>query len=196
MASLSTAPIEKNSKENRETHSTCDGSFSEKDAKPSSQDDTRCAHNWEKKGRGDFSFSDGCCGDFSHKEGFQSNDWVKGASLSASRVFPSLGYVLDKKKSLRNYLDRYERLPREVERKLDQLSKVKGEVFVRAAKEYAAYVTLMLKDLSKTSYGDLQRIVKECLLVGDVKREIVNGYFQNGDISPMVFEVCLLGKHC
>jgi hypothetical protein len=87
-----------------------------------------------------------------------------------------MGYVLDKEEGPFGITQIDDKLPREVGRKLNQLSKVKGEVFVRAANEYAAYVTLMLEDLSKTSDGDLQRIVKKCLWEGEIEREVVDGH--------------------
>lgn len=98
--------------------------------------------------------------------------------------------------ALRHHRDRYQSITSEVAERLTHLRNTKGEVFYRAAREYASYVNLMLRDLSKTSNRELKSMVKECLRLGQMEREVVKGHFQNEDLSPMLFEICLLGKYC
>ena len=110
--------------------------------------------------------------------------------------FPVWDTYWIKKKALADFKDRYDHIPVEVAQEIEKCRYTNGQTFVSAAREYASYVNLMLRDLSNTTDKDLQKIITACLREGDMEREVVEGHFQNKDISPMLFEICLLGRHC
>jgi hypothetical protein len=117
------------------------------------------------------------------------------ASKLLNFFFPELFPVWDtgwiKKKALKHYRDIY--LPENVQTRLSGLAQSK------AALEYAEYVYLMLQDLWRTKPSELRRLRSACFSYCERK-----GYYEPqiaiegnyNDITPLLFEMCLLGKHC
>jgi hypothetical protein len=60
-----------------------------------------------------------------------------------------------------------------------------------AGSEYASYVDLMVKDLAKV--GDYYAVRKACLQMAWMNEDVADWLYH--DMSPTVFEICLLGKH-
>jgi hypothetical protein len=60
-----------------------------------------------------------------------------------------------------------------------------------AGLEYAAYVDLMVRDLSKVT--DYYAVRKACLQMAWMEDEVADWLYH--DMAPTVFEICLLGKH-
>ena len=72
-----------------------------------------------------------------------------------------------------------------------------------AALEYSAYLSLLVRDLTVTTRTDYNRLKNICLHYssghGDTPHsrrwdEVAKWYF--ADLAPILFEICLLGKHC
>lgn len=109
--------------------------------------------------------------------------------------FPEFFPVWDtgwiKKRAMKHY--KGVSLPEDVQKRLEHLENS------RAAVEYAQYVYLMLMDLWRTSPSQLQRLrracYRHCERRGYYKPQvIINDNYR--DITPLLFETCLLGKHC
>lgn len=62
-----------------------------------------------------------------------------------------------------------------------------------AASEYATYLALMLKDLNETSRKELKGIENAYIRYSEIPQEVFHWNF--ADLTPILFEVCLLGKH-
>jgi hypothetical protein len=96
-----------------------------------------------------------------------------------------------KKKALKHYKDTT--LPGHVHEQLRYLT------HSEAALEYAEYVYLMLMDLWQTKPSELRKLSSACYRycerMGYYKPEVVieDNY---RDITPLSFEMCLLGRHC
>lgn len=72
-------------------------------------------------------------------------------------------------------------------------------VIYDAAYEYASYVNLMIRDLKQTTVEELNNLkkafVRRCIKHGEMSdASVVDEFFW--DINPILFEICLLGKHC
>lgn len=112
-----------------------------------------------------------------------------------SFFFPEFFPVWDtawvKKRAMKHYNDIS--LPEDVQKQLQCLT------HSEAAVEYANYVYLMLTDLWCTKPSELMKLrrvcYQECKKMGYYKPEVVidDNYL---DITPLLFEMCLLGKHC
>ena len=76
-------------------------------------------------------------------------------------------------------------LPHEVALRLNSHSK--------ASAEYGWYFALMLRDLNKTGVRGFQKIAKALIRHSKIPKEVIAYHFF--DISTIVFEFCLLGKH-
>jgi len=76
-------------------------------------------------------------------------------------------------------------LPPEVVQKLN--------FYNEASAEYGRYFALMLRDLEKTGVREYTRIAKALIRHSRIPQEVI--YFHFFDISTIVFEFCLLGKH-
>lgn len=63
----------------------------------------------------------------------------------------------------------------------------------RPAIQYARYVALMMRDLAETSRRDYRRIESAYVRHSEVDEDVV--WWHLGDLAPILFEVCLLGKH-
>jgi hypothetical protein len=76
-------------------------------------------------------------------------------------------------------------LPPEVVRKLNSYNK--------ASAEYGWYFALMVRDLEKTGIKEYDRIAEALIRHSRIPQEVIDYHFF--DISTIVFEFCLLGKH-
>jgi hypothetical protein len=76
-------------------------------------------------------------------------------------------------------------LPHDVALKLNSHSK--------ASAEYGWYFALMLRDLEKTGIKEYERIAEALIRHSRIPQEVIDYHFF--DISTIVFEFCLLGKH-
>ncbi len=65
--------------------------------------------------------------------------------------------------------------------------------YAKPAIKYARYVALMMKDLGQTSARDYKAIERAYVRHSKVKEDVVWWHFY--DLTPTLFEVCLLGKH-
>ena len=63
----------------------------------------------------------------------------------------------------------------------------------KASAEYGRYFALMLRDLEKTGVREFQKIAKALIRHSKIPQEVIDYHFF--DISTIVFEFCLLGKH-
>jgi hypothetical protein len=71
-----------------------------------------------------------------------------------------------------------------------------------AAIEYASYLTLMLKEFAQTPAKEYKKLKNTCLMhsssdmdgYAQLWPKVVEWNFYN--LGPLLFEVCLLGKHC
>jgi len=73
-----------------------------------------------------------------------------------------------------------------------ELSKIiKKRLSTGVGLEYASYVDLMVRDLSKVT--DYYAIRKACLQMAWMEDEVADWLYH--DMAPTVFEICLLGKH-
>ena len=109
--------------------------------------------------------------------------------------FPEFFPVWDtgwvKKKALKHY--KGISLPQHVQKQLQNIT------HSEAALEYAKYVYLMLIDLWSTRPSELRKLCRACFQycekMGYYEPEVVieDNY---RDITPLLFEMCLLGKHC
>jgi hypothetical protein len=112
-----------------------------------------------------------------------------------SFFFPEFFPVWDtgwvKKRALKHYQGIS--LPEDVQKQFQYLP------HSEAAVEYATYVYLMLIDLWSTKPSELTNLrracYRECEKMGYYEPEVVieDNY---RDITPLLFEMCLLGKHC
>jgi len=117
------------------------------------------------------------------------------ASKLLNFFFPEFFPVWDtgwiKKKALKHYKEIS--LPEDVQKRLARLAQSK------AALEYAQYVYLMLMDLWTTKPSELHKLQRACFKYCEKKgyyqpQIIINDNYK--DITPLLFEMCLLGKHC
>ncbi|MBM3320644.1 MAG: hypothetical protein FJY73_08220 [Candidatus Eisenbacteria bacterium] len=63
----------------------------------------------------------------------------------------------------------------------------------KAAITYARYLALMARDLRRTSPGNYRKIEAALIRHAEIPSSVVRWHFH--DLRPLVFEVCLLGKH-
>jgi len=92
-----------------------------------------------------------------------------------------------RKKALMHYRDRRQKVQ-------DVMKALESGKNSEAAKEYASYVHMMAEDLWNTSETEYRQLKHEFIKRAGVPREIIDHHFS--DIAPLLFEVCLLGKHC
>lgn len=62
-----------------------------------------------------------------------------------------------------------------------------------AAITYGRYVALMMKDLDKTTWRDYKALKQAYIRYSEIPNDIFEWHF--ADLAPILFEVCLLGKH-
>jgi len=63
----------------------------------------------------------------------------------------------------------------------------------KAASMYSYYFALMMNDLNKTRDKEYSNIEEALIRHSGIPREVIDWHFY--DISPIVYEFCLLGKH-
>lgn len=63
----------------------------------------------------------------------------------------------------------------------------------RAAVEYASYFAIMLNDLYLVGKKEHKKVEKAFVTYSEIPKNVISYHFY--DISPIVFEFCLLGKH-
>jgi hypothetical protein len=111
--------------------------------------------------------------------------------------FPVWDTYWIKKKVLNRYFkERHKNLPKNVQTLLGKLKFSKGSAYYSSAREYASYVHLMLIELSKISERQYRRLLKECINKAEIGHEVIDCHFHCRDMSPILFETCLLGKYC
>lgn len=76
-------------------------------------------------------------------------------------------------------------LPQKVEKALGK--------FNPATLEYANYLALMLEELYDQSMKELKNLERAYIRYSEINDRVIKWHF--GDITPLLFEVCLLGKH-
>jgi hypothetical protein len=105
--------------------------------------------------------------------------------------FPAWDTGWVKNKALHGEEDAISRLgewmPRSVEEALSRTP------YANAAIEYARYVALMMKDLDDTDSKTYSRIEKAFIGRTKANSHVVWHHFH--DLTPILFEVCLIGKH-
>jgi hypothetical protein len=109
--------------------------------------------------------------------------------------FPEFFPVWDtgwiKKRALKHYKALH--LPKDVQMRLAQSSQSE------AALDYAKYVYLMLTDLWRTKPSELRKLRRACFRYCEGEgywepQVMIDGNYL--DITPLLYEMCLLGKHC
>jgi len=65
--------------------------------------------------------------------------------------------------------------------------------FRQAGLFYASYLALMLKDLNETRVTEYRKIESAYITHSEVEKAVIKWHFY--DIAPILFELCLLGKH-
>ncbi|MCC6545313.1 MAG: hypothetical protein IT392_12585 [Nitrospirae bacterium] len=73
----------------------------------------------------------------------------------------------------------------------DVLNQMKGHS--QAAATYSHYFSLMLKDLDQIGAREYRKMEDVVIRHAEIPREVIEWHFY--DITPIVFEFCLLGKH-
>jgi hypothetical protein len=63
----------------------------------------------------------------------------------------------------------------------------------KASVEYGRYFALMLQDLMKTGKSEYKKITNALIRYSRIPKEVIDYHFF--DVSTIVFEFCLLGKH-
>lgn len=83
--------------------------------------------------------------------------------------------------------------PKNLKRWLPHDAIEKLNSYNEAATEYATYLALMFKDLNDTSDKEYKAIERAYIQHSEVDPQIIDWHFN--DVAPLLFEVCLLGKH-
>jgi hypothetical protein len=96
--------------------------------------------------------------------------WIKNAALRKEKLSP-------------DFFEKW--LPTKTRRMLNKRN--------QAAMEYAVYFALMLKEIYGTSDREYRNIEKAFILHSEIDEEIVYEFY--AEITPFLFEICLLGKH-
>lgn len=63
----------------------------------------------------------------------------------------------------------------------------------QAALLYASYLALMLRDLNETPTAEYRKIENAYITHSEIEKAVIKWHFY--DIAPILFELCLLGKH-